>query len=212
MFIIQCPILSYEKVCALPSAHSSLTCSDNQVRDSDPRDPKRERIVHLIEDFRTPGANGERILRRDTLGTTSPATCVRRETSSLTCSTRRVHGSGGAGPPAAQVDHQIQLLRPPPALRQEHPQTGAVRPPFTPSSTRLPLSLPTDRRIQSVFVVLLAAGSAGFRLPAHQMQNHPHRHQAGEHPPESGRAVRPEPGGRHQAVEAAGVPGERLHR
>lgn len=32
-----------------------------RVRDSDPRDPKRERIVHLIEDFRTPGANGEHV-------------------------------------------------------------------------------------------------------------------------------------------------------
>ncbi|XP_034387945.1 SRSF protein kinase 3-like [Cyclopterus lumpus] len=31
------------------------------VRDSDPRDPKRETIVHLIEDFRTTGANGEHV-------------------------------------------------------------------------------------------------------------------------------------------------------
>lgn len=38
-----------------------LLC-DQQVRDSDPKDPKRERIVELIDDFRIPGANGERIL------------------------------------------------------------------------------------------------------------------------------------------------------
>ncbi|XP_040890582.1 SRSF protein kinase 2-like isoform X2 [Toxotes jaculatrix] len=31
------------------------------VRDSDPRDPKRERIVHLIDDFRISGANGEHV-------------------------------------------------------------------------------------------------------------------------------------------------------
>ncbi|XP_068576480.1 SRSF protein kinase 3-like [Cebidichthys violaceus] len=31
------------------------------VRDSDPRDPKREAIVHLIEDFRITGANGEHV-------------------------------------------------------------------------------------------------------------------------------------------------------
>lgn len=35
---------------------------DHQVRDSDPKDPKRERVVHLIEDFRIAGVNGERIL------------------------------------------------------------------------------------------------------------------------------------------------------
>ncbi|XP_039972150.1 SRSF protein kinase 2-like isoform X2 [Xiphias gladius] len=31
------------------------------VRDSDPKDPKRERIVHLIDDFRICGANGEHV-------------------------------------------------------------------------------------------------------------------------------------------------------
>ncbi|XP_061641577.1 SRSF protein kinase 2-like [Phyllopteryx taeniolatus] len=31
------------------------------VRDSDPRDPKRERIVHLIDDFRISGVNGEHV-------------------------------------------------------------------------------------------------------------------------------------------------------
>uniref|UniRef100_A0A8D3DX33 non-specific serine/threonine protein kinase n=1 Tax=Scophthalmus maximus TaxID=52904 RepID=A0A8D3DX33_SCOMX len=31
------------------------------VRDSDPKDPKRERIVHLIDDFRISGANGEHV-------------------------------------------------------------------------------------------------------------------------------------------------------
>uniref|UniRef100_A0A3B4UJ40 non-specific serine/threonine protein kinase n=1 Tax=Seriola dumerili TaxID=41447 RepID=A0A3B4UJ40_SERDU len=31
------------------------------VRDSDSKDPKRERIVHLIDDFRTSGANGEHV-------------------------------------------------------------------------------------------------------------------------------------------------------
>ena len=41
-----------------------VICSiyDHQVRDSDPKDSKRERIVHLIEDFRISGASGERIL------------------------------------------------------------------------------------------------------------------------------------------------------
>lgn len=38
-----------------------LRC-DQQVRDSDSKDPKRERIVELIDDFRISGANGERIL------------------------------------------------------------------------------------------------------------------------------------------------------
>lgn len=33
-----------------------------QVRDSDPRDLKRDRVVHLIDDFRITGENGERIL------------------------------------------------------------------------------------------------------------------------------------------------------
>lgn len=33
-----------------------------KVRDSDPKDPQRERIVHLIDDFRVSGMNGERIL------------------------------------------------------------------------------------------------------------------------------------------------------
>ncbi len=37
---------------------------DLQVRDSDPKDPKRERIVNLIDDFRIMGENGERILYR----------------------------------------------------------------------------------------------------------------------------------------------------
>ncbi|XP_074535692.1 SRSF protein kinase 3-like [Halichoeres trimaculatus] len=31
------------------------------VRDSDPKDPKRERVVHLIDDFRISGANGEHV-------------------------------------------------------------------------------------------------------------------------------------------------------
>uniref|UniRef100_A0AAQ4QK32 non-specific serine/threonine protein kinase n=1 Tax=Gasterosteus aculeatus aculeatus TaxID=481459 RepID=A0AAQ4QK32_GASAC len=31
------------------------------VRDSDPRDPKRETIVHLIDDFRIAGANGDHV-------------------------------------------------------------------------------------------------------------------------------------------------------
>lgn len=38
---------------------------DHQVRDSDPKDPKRDRIVQLIDDFRVSGVNGERILYRD---------------------------------------------------------------------------------------------------------------------------------------------------
>lgn len=39
-----------------------------QVRDSDPKDPKRERIVQLIDDFRILGANGERILHLRVVG------------------------------------------------------------------------------------------------------------------------------------------------
>ncbi|XP_070758489.1 SRSF protein kinase 3-like [Enoplosus armatus] len=31
------------------------------VRDSDPKDPKRERVVHLIDDFRITGVNGEHV-------------------------------------------------------------------------------------------------------------------------------------------------------
>lgn len=31
------------------------------VRDSDPKDPKRERVVHLIDDFRISGVNGEHV-------------------------------------------------------------------------------------------------------------------------------------------------------
>uniref|UniRef100_A0A7N8XYF2 non-specific serine/threonine protein kinase n=1 Tax=Mastacembelus armatus TaxID=205130 RepID=A0A7N8XYF2_9TELE len=31
------------------------------VRDSDPKDPKRERLVHLIDDFRISGVNGEHV-------------------------------------------------------------------------------------------------------------------------------------------------------
>lgn len=33
-----------------------------QVRDSDAKDSKRNRVVHLIDDFRITGENGERIL------------------------------------------------------------------------------------------------------------------------------------------------------
>lgn len=33
-----------------------------QVRDSDPSDPKRETIVQLIDDFKISGVNGVRIL------------------------------------------------------------------------------------------------------------------------------------------------------
>lgn len=38
-----------------------------------------------------------------------------------------MHGPGGAGPPAAEVDHQVQLHRSPPTLCKEHRQTGAVQ-------------------------------------------------------------------------------------
>lgn len=38
-----------------------------------------------------------------------------------------MHGPGGAGPPAAEVDHQVQLHRPAPTLCKEHRQTGAVQ-------------------------------------------------------------------------------------
>lgn len=36
---------------------------DPQVRESDPKDPKRERIVQLIDDFKISGVTGERILK-----------------------------------------------------------------------------------------------------------------------------------------------------
>lgn len=45
---------------------ATRTIFNHQVRDSDSKDPKRERIVHLIDDFRISGANGERILYRQT--------------------------------------------------------------------------------------------------------------------------------------------------
>lgn len=51
---------------------------DPQVRDSDPKDPKRDRLVHLIDDFRVCGVNGERILYRDRscpAGITASAAC-----------------------------------------------------------------------------------------------------------------------------------------
>lgn len=38
---------------------------NHQVRDSDPKDPKRDSIVQLIDDFRVTGVNGERILYKD---------------------------------------------------------------------------------------------------------------------------------------------------
>lgn len=37
-----------------------------------------------------------------------------------------MYGSGGLRPPAVEVDHQVQLHRPPSALRQENPQTGTT--------------------------------------------------------------------------------------
>lgn len=38
---------------------------NHQVRDSDAKDPKRDSIVQLIDDFRVTGVNGERILYKD---------------------------------------------------------------------------------------------------------------------------------------------------
>ena len=34
-----------------------------QVRNTDPRDPNRERVVQLLDDFKISGMNGTRILR-----------------------------------------------------------------------------------------------------------------------------------------------------
>lgn len=42
----------------------------------------------------------------------------------FTPSPRCVHGAGGPGPPAPQVDHQVQLPGPACALREEHCETG----------------------------------------------------------------------------------------
>lgn len=42
----------------------------------------------------------------------------------FTPSPRCVHGTGGPGPPAPQVDHQVQLPGPARALREEHCETG----------------------------------------------------------------------------------------
>lgn len=55
---------THHNVCFCTFLGGILTYSHNQVRDSDPRDPKRETIVHLIDDFRIAGANGDRILFR----------------------------------------------------------------------------------------------------------------------------------------------------
>lgn len=60
------------------------------------------------------------------------------------------------------------------------------------------------RRAMTVFS-FLTAGSAGFRLPAREMQDHPHWHQARKHPAESRRGVCSEIGGRHEAVAAASL-------
>ena len=48
--------------------------------------------------------------------------------------------------------------------------------------------------------VFVAVGSAGSSLPPHQMQDHPHGHQAGEHSAGCGRAVHQEAGGRGHCV------------
>lgn len=40
----------------------SMSFHVEQVRDSDPTDPKRETIVQLIDDFKISGVNGVRIL------------------------------------------------------------------------------------------------------------------------------------------------------
>lgn len=47
-------------VCLLLAVTAARLCP--QVRDSDPKDLKRDRVVHLIDDFRITGENGERIL------------------------------------------------------------------------------------------------------------------------------------------------------
>lgn len=53
-----------ECLLALPGVDSAVTTAHlcPQVRDSDPKDLKRDRVVHLIDDFRINGENGERIL------------------------------------------------------------------------------------------------------------------------------------------------------
>lgn len=47
---------------------------------------------------------------------------------------------------------------------------------------------------------LLRAGPAGSRLPSHQVQDHPHGHQTGEHSADGQRAVHQENGCRGDAV------------
>lgn len=51
-------------VCELFHVDSAVTAARLclQVRDSDPNDLKRDRVVHLIDDFRIAGENGARIL------------------------------------------------------------------------------------------------------------------------------------------------------
>lgn len=51
------------------------------MRDSDPKDLKRDRVVHLIDDFRITGENGERILENLNINGTTE---MKRNESSLT--------------------------------------------------------------------------------------------------------------------------------
>ena len=91
-----------------------------------------------------------------------------------------MHGSGSAGPPATEVDHKVKLPRPPPALRQEHHQTGAMC-----SHNKLDFSVKLLLKV-ILSPIVVPSGSAGLGLFAHKMQDHPHGHQAREHSSEGG--------------------------
>lgn len=58
------PAVAADALAALAWLHLAVTaaCLCPQVRDSDAKDVKRDRVVHLIDDFRITGENGERIL------------------------------------------------------------------------------------------------------------------------------------------------------
>ncbi len=58
----------------------------------------------------------------------------------------------------------------------------------------------TQSSLHVFMLTLCTAGSAGFRLPPHQVQDHPHGHQTREHPADCQRALHQENGCRSYAV------------
>lgn len=81
------------------------------MRDSDPKDSNRDRVVRLLDDFRITGSTGERFLFTHNppllqLNNQTPENYQLCEMISLTAP-RCVHGSGGSGGPAAAMDRQI---------------------------------------------------------------------------------------------------------